>query len=184
MLRNRLQDHVARTHVVHQETAVRMEYDRPQRGGDCECATVDLRSSWSGGQGFHVAGRATDLIEQMVTPLCSGTVSELRIARRSFGGPNEAGEMIDVREAVRSRRIIRLCSGVAKLRDLIGLETVSDAHFVEVRIGGEREQARMLVFPAKPAHAHLSGSFYDGNLQDLPADFTMRRLAFLCGKID
>jgi len=42
----------------------------------------------------------------------------------------------------------------------------------------------VLVFPAKPAHAHLSEGFDDGDLEDLSADFAARRLALLRGKID
>src|ERR1700728_2297444 len=97
MLRSRLQYPVARTYVMHQEISVRMECDSPQCDWNDECASVDLRSSGSSGQGFHVTSRATDLYEQTVTSLCSGAVTELRIARRSFGGPNEAGEVINVR---------------------------------------------------------------------------------------
>ena len=41
----------------------------------------------------------------------------------------------------------------------------------------------MLVFPAKPAYAHLSGRFYNGDLEDLAADFSMRRFALLLGEI-
>src|SRR5690349_19172101 len=119
---------------MHEEIAVRMECDRPQRRWNGECVSVDLGSGGSRGQGFHVASRATDLIEQAVAPLCLRAVRELRIARRSLGGPNETGEAIDVRQAVRPRLIIRLWNSVAQLRDLIGLQAVGDAYFVEVRI--------------------------------------------------
>src|ERR1700736_1291945 len=42
----------------------------------------------------------------------------------------------------------------------------------------------MLIFPAEAAHAHLSGRFHDGNIENLTADFSMRRFALLLGKIN
>ena len=42
----------------------------------------------------------------------------------------------------------------------------------------------MLVFPAKATHAHLAGRFYDGNVENLAADFAVRRLALLFCEID
>ena len=42
----------------------------------------------------------------------------------------------------------------------------------------------MLVFPTEPAYAHLSGRFHDRNLENLSADFPMRRFALLRGEID
>src|ERR1700730_10432052 len=40
----------------------------------------------------------------------------------------------------------------------------------------------MLIFPAETAHAHLSRRFHDGHIENLTADFPMRRLALLFGK--
>src|ERR1700719_842564 len=42
----------------------------------------------------------------------------------------------------------------------------------------------MLIFPAEASHAHLSRRFHDGNIENLTADFPMRRFALLLGKID
>ena len=42
----------------------------------------------------------------------------------------------------------------------------------------------MLVFPTEPAYAHLSGRFHDRDLENLSADFPMRRFALLRGEID
>src|SRR5260221_3190750 len=36
--------------------------------------------------------------------------------------------------------------------DLLRKKAIGDAHFIEVRIPGEREQARMLIFPSKSSN--------------------------------
>jgi len=42
----------------------------------------------------------------------------------------------------------------------------------------------MLVFPSETAYTHLSGRFHDGDIQNLTADFSVRRFALLLGKIN
>src|SRR6202166_4398973 len=42
----------------------------------------------------------------------------------------------------------------------------------------------MLIFPAEAAHAHLSRRFHNGHIENLAADFPMRRFALLFGKIN
>ena len=42
----------------------------------------------------------------------------------------------------------------------------------------------MLIFPAEPAHGHLSGRFDDRDLEDLAADFPMGGFALLLREID
>src|ERR1700745_1962534 len=42
----------------------------------------------------------------------------------------------------------------------------------------------MLVLPTEPAYAHLSRRFYDRDLEDLAADFSVRGFALLLGEID
>src|SRR5438445_10145623 len=42
----------------------------------------------------------------------------------------------------------------------------------------------MLVFPSETAYTHLSGRFHDGHIQNLTADFSVRRFALLLGKIN
>src|SRR6202047_5619246 len=42
----------------------------------------------------------------------------------------------------------------------------------------------MLIFPAEAAHAHLSRRFHDGDIENLTANFPMRRFALLLGKIN
>jgi hypothetical protein len=54
--------------------------------------------------------------------------------RRRFRDANKPGEVIDVVQAVRSRFIIRLRNRVARLGYLIGLQTVCDAHLIEVSL--------------------------------------------------
>jgi hypothetical protein len=91
--------------------------------------------------------------------------------------------MINVGQAVRPGRVIGLCGRVAKVGHLIRLKAVSDAHLIEVGVTGERQQARMLVLPTEPSYAHLSGGFYDRNVENLSADFPMRRFALLFKEI-
>src|SRR6202030_4017949 len=115
-----------------------MKRDRPERAWNRKRSTVDLRSRGSSGQCFDVASRTTDLDKQAYALLCGCAVRELGITRGRFRGANKPREVINVGEAVRSRRVIRLRNRVANLGHLIRLKPVRDAHLVEVCVGGER----------------------------------------------
>src|SRR5258708_35595908 len=91
--------------------------------------------------------------------------------------------MIDVGEPIGPRHVVRLRDGVAELGYLVGLKAVGDAHFIEISVARKRQEAGVLVFPAEPPHAHLSGSFDDWHTKDLAAAFAMRRLALWLGKV-
>jgi len=60
--------------------------------------------------------------------------------------------------AVRAGGVVGFGSGVAKIGDFIGLETIGDAHFVEIGVGGKRQQAGVLVFPSEAADSGLAGA--------------------------
>src|SRR6202051_4595642 len=114
-----------------------MRGDGAERGGNRKRSAIDLCPHWSSGQCFDVASRTTDFVEQAEALLCSRAADELRIARGGLGGANEAGEAVNVREAVRPRRVIRLGDGIAEIGYLIGLQAISDAHLVEVGVARE-----------------------------------------------
>ncbi len=92
--------------------------------------------------------------------------------------------MIDVGEAVRARRIVRLGGGIAQIGDFLGLQATGDAHFVEVSVARKRKQAGVLIFPAETADAGLSGRFHDRHIENLAADFAVGGFALEFGKID
>src|SRR5882762_1490906 len=150
-----------------------MQIDRTEGSWNGERATVDLRASRRRGQRFYVTSDAAHFNEQGETFLSCGTAGELRIAAGRFRGAHEACEAIDIGKAVGAGLVIGFRSVIANIGYLIGLQAVGDAHFVEVRIAGEREQAGVLVLPAEAADAHLSGSFHDGDIKDLTADLSV-----------
>ena len=63
VLPRRLQDSVAGAHVVHQEIAIRVQCEGPERGWNRKRATVDFCSCRSGGQCLDVASRTANFFE-------------------------------------------------------------------------------------------------------------------------
>src|SRR6267154_4829504 len=148
-----------------------MQIDRTKGSWNGKRAAVDLRAGRRRGQRFYVTSDAAHFNEQGEAFLSCGSAGELRIAAGRFRGAHEAGEAIDIGKAVGAGRVVGLRSVVANIGYLIGLQAVGDAHFVEVRVGDEREQAGVLVLPTEAAYTHLSGSFHDGDIEDLAANF-------------
>jgi len=116
----------------------------PRAGWNRERAAVDLRAGRRRGQRFYVTSDAAHFNEQGETFLSCGAAGELRIAAGRFRGAHEAGKAIDIGKAVGAGLVIGFGSTVANIGDLIGLQAVGDAHFVKIRVGGEREQAGVL----------------------------------------
>src|SRR5580692_9128052 len=184
VLRNRLQNSVARANVMHQEVSVRMKCDRAECGRNRERSTIDFRSSWSGRHVLGVASLAPDLLEQLQASVRRSGARDLSIARGRFRSSHKPGEVVNVGEAVWPRGVVRLRSGVTELGDFVRLQAVCDAHLIQVCVAGERQQARVLVFPAESAYAHLPRRFHDGYTENLAANFPARRFALLLGKVD
>src|SRR5258708_8178774 len=92
--------------------------------------------------------------------------------------------MIDVREAVGAGGVVGFGGGVAKIGDFVGLEAVGDAHFVEIRGGGKRQQAGVLVLPAEAADPGLAESLEDGNVEHLAANLVVVFPALVLGEVN
>src|SRR5260370_2225422 len=89
---------------------------------------------------------------------------QLRIARRDFRAADELRKVIDVGQAELIRTIFRVRRNLSYGRLVLWPQPVRDSHFVQVGVPDEREQATMLVFPAKAADARLTRRLQDGNL--------------------
>src|SRR5258708_16826695 len=127
---------------------------------------------------------ASNLVEEFGTFFGQGSFRELRVARGSFCRSHKAREVIDIGEPVRTWRVIWLGSGIAELCHLVRKEPIRDSHFIEIGIARKREQPRVLILPTDPPNASLSGGFHDGNIEHLAADFAVRGLALVAGKIN
>src|SRR5712692_5165051 len=130
-----------------------------------------------------MARGASNFVEKLGASFGQGSFRELRVARGSFCRSHKAREVIDIGEPVRIRLVIWLGSGIAELCHLVRKEPIRNYHFIEVGIAGKREQARLLIFPAEPPNSGLSRGFHDGNIERLTADFAVRGLALVAGKI-
>src|SRR5215471_6679346 len=119
-----------------------------ERIGNNKSASVDNGAGWSGDDGWNVASVAADTIEDRSAGLRVGGIFEIRIASGSFRSSHEAGETVDVRIAVRVLMILGVCGAFAKRGQVFGLQTAGHAYFVEVSIGGKRQQTCVLIFPA------------------------------------
>src|SRR6202171_2174755 len=89
-----------------------------------------------------------------------------------------------VAEAVGAGGVVGFGGGVAKIGDFIGLEAVGDAHFVKISVGGKRQQAGVLVFPAEAADPGLARSLKDGNGEYLAANLVVVFPALVLGKVN
>lgn len=184
MLDEGLDDAITGADVVQQEVAVRMKGFLAERGRNCEVAAVDYGGRGRSGESCDVAIGAADFVEERCAVFGFGSLGELSVAGGGFGSTNEAGEVVDVSEPVGSGLIIGLFDGVTKIGDFVRLERIGDAHFVEVGVGGEGEQAGVLIFPPEAADAGVPGGFDDGDVESLAADFAMILLTLVLGEVE
>src|SRR5690349_5369334 len=126
-----------------------------------------------------MAFRATYFGEELRALLGFWSGGELSVTRWGFAGSEEAREVINVGEAVRARLVVGLGDGIANVGYFIRLEAAGDTHLIEVSIGGKGQETGLLVFPAETADGGLAGSFNDGNVKHLTADFVMAFVALL-----
>jgi hypothetical protein len=91
--------------------------------------------------------------------------------------------VVDVEEAVGTSGIVGLGSCVAEIGDLVGLEAIGDAHFVEVGITGKGKEAGVLIFPAEAADSGMARSFDNGNVENLAANLVSALRALFLGEI-
>src|SRR5437016_13888242 len=106
-----------------------------QGGRNGESAAVQRRARGGGGQRLDVTLLAAHFCEQLGAFPGLGGRSKLRVACGSLSGTDEAGEMIDVGEAVGPRLVIGFPNRVAKIGDFIGLQAAGRSE--ERRVGKE-----------------------------------------------
>ncbi len=154
-----------------------------QRGGNGKSAAVDLRAGRSGGQSSNVAGRATGFVEKLGASSGGSRVPQVSVLRRRFQRADEAGEVVDIGEPVRSGLIVRLRNGIAKFGHFVGEQLRSDAHLIQIGVARERQQAGVLVFPAEPAYAGLPRSFDDGDVDQYAANLAVAAVALVARQL-
>ena len=162
-----LDDPVARTDVVEQKIAEGVDDLATQRGGHLERAAVDLRSRRCGLESSRVTNGATHRRKQRVA--AHGCRRERALPAGRSGGCHKIGKSEYVTTIV-----FRICyrikgstgavsdtlSSTARILGSSGIRVVRAAtistvklvgypHFVQVRITGKGEQARMLSLPTK-----------------------------------
>src|SRR6516162_9964642 len=154
-----------------------------QGGGNGESAAVQLRARRGGGERLDMTLLAAHFCEQRGALLRVTGRGKLGVACGGFAGTDETGETIDVGEAVGPGLVIGFPGRVAKTGDFIGLQPAGNAHFVEVRVGGKGQQARLLVLPSEAPDAGLAGRFNDRNVEDLAANLVVAFVALLFRKV-
>src|SRR5207302_1464409 len=103
MLHHGHNDSVTSPNVVQQKIRIWVEGFVSQRFGNGMRASVDLSACGCCGQCAHMALGAANLVKQLGPFLGSLAVRQLRVASRSFGGADEAGKMVNIVQAVRTR---------------------------------------------------------------------------------
>src|SRR5580704_10363057 len=147
-------------------------------------ATIDHRPYGSCGDGFHVADIATKLPEQSLACQSCGGRSQRGVAGRNHRSPHKLGEVVYVSHAEFIWLIVNARRGVKNLSNLSGPQPAGDSHLVEIGISNKREQATMLVFPAKASHAGLSRSLKNRGHNHFPVDSTFTQLRLFGGDGD
>jgi hypothetical protein len=109
-----------------------------------------------------MAPLAADLFEQLLAaPRLAGRRLDF-VARRRLRRPYERRKLLDVvRLIVRLRHVGRLAYG----RHLVRLQPIGDPHFVQVRIGRERQERCVLRLPTEATDRALAGRFEDRDLE-------------------
>jgi hypothetical protein len=184
MLGDSHDDAVAGAHIVEQEIAVGMNRLAAEGRGNRQRAAVNHRAFGRGGKRGNVAKGAADLVEELFAELGTGSLRGQGVASGSLRCANEAGELIDVLEAIGAGKVVGLADGVAEHGDFGWKQHVGDSEFVQVGVAGKGEQARVLVLPAKFADRAPAGSFEDWNVEHLAADFALARLALAAREIE
>src|SRR5262249_24091715 len=103
----------------------------------------------------------------------------VRVARDHQGGAHEAGKVVNVLETVGVKWVFGISYRVANAGGIGRLQPAGYPLLVHVSIGSEREQAGLLVLPAKPSSAHQAVGFRHRHLDELPRDPTSRLVELL-----
>src|SRR6185437_6217558 len=155
-----------------------------ERFWNCVGTAIDDSGRGRGLQRWNMTLGTTDFGEQHLAGLCAGSSGELNVARGSLGRAYEPCNAIYIRLTVRARLVVRLGDRIAQVGYLLGKQAIRDSDLIEIGIGGERKQARMLALPTEAANTRLARSLEDRYAQSQPTDPTTALLALLVGKRD
>src|SRR5579863_1990203 len=90
-----------------------------------------------------------------------------RVAWWHAGPADELSKMVDIRQSQSIRNIFHVGSHFADGSYIFGFQAIGYAHLVQVGIAREREDGRILVFPAKLPYSVLSGRLENRHLNRL-----------------
>ena len=173
-----------RPHVVQQEVGIRMDGPVPQHEveGGRERHTARRRRDESRGverrpDTRDVTATAADRGEQALPGAGVGALGE---RRRCVQSAHEIDEPVDVRASFgvglvlgvvirvqqhAGQRLVE-STGAAIVREV----GIADTDLVQIGVGREREEARVLVLPPEPAHANVARRFEHRDLNHLSVD--------------
>src|SRR5712671_5370186 len=126
---------------------------------NCKLTAIHLRSCFRRGQRGQVALGASDALKELRSALRLRRCRQFLVARRHFRSTHETSKVVDVLGVVvRVWLIVGLGYrlGIANQSHFIRKEPISDAHFVKVCIGREREQAGVLILPSESPYCGLA----------------------------
>ena len=170
VLRSYLNNAIPGTHIMEQEVAKRMNDLAPQGVRDGEGPAIDHGSGRSGDDGTDMADAALNLGKELLTGFNFRLAGQHIIARWNQGAADELGKVVNSKQTRLVRFILGIRRRLADRCDIHGLQTVGDAYFIEVSVGGEGQNAAVLILPTKAAHAHFPRCLQDGYLDGLTMD--------------
>ena len=108
-----------------------------------------------------------DLLEKDLTGLTCCARGQHGVTRRHLRAPHELGKMVNIREPQAIWNIFGIGCGLAHRGSILRPQPVGDTHFIKIGVTDKRKQTAVLVLPTEAAHACLTGSLQDRNLNSL-----------------
>src|SRR6266446_6334044 len=174
MLEHGNDDAVTGPDVVKEEVAEGMKSLVAQRRRHDEGAAMEGRPRRCRDQRADMAGRASDGVEERRPLLGIRRRREPLVPGRSLRGPDKPRKAIDVRETVGAGLVLGILYGIANRRYLRWEQAICDSHLVQVGVGREREQARLLILPTEATDPIVARSLQHRHRDGLPADAALR----------
>src|SRR5258708_39891264 len=128
-----------------------------------------------------MAGAAAQMLKEVLAMLRRACGGQRGVAGRDGCGADELSKMIDIGEAQCVRNIFRIGCRFADGSHILGAKAAGDAHLVQVGIARKRQQASVLILPAKAPHAGLSRRLEDGCIYDFAVNLSFAQARLVCG---
>src|SRR5258705_6987665 len=149
---------VARSHIMQQEIAERVDQPITERRSDCEYSPIYYGSRSRSRNIPYVADSTANPVKCLRTGLSIGGSRQSFIARRRLRRSHEAGEFFDIFCILRIGYAVEVGDQTAVGCVLDGQQRAGYSHLVQVGVRGERNQTGVLILPSESAYSQRAPS--------------------------